>query len=301
MAQLQGHGAEGEPMTEAMATGEAGMTSLAEALDRLAAMPGDDAARLGFHAALTASEVILWLAQEPGAGGAGQLDPQVFDLESGPTVLAFDSEAALVAFASEAAPYAALPGRVLVGMLAGSGDEAGPGAPGLSLLVQSESGAAELLDPAALRWLAGTLSAPGPEEGQSQPRGFAPPDVPEPARAALAAALERRLSGVPGLEAAVLARVSWQDGSSGHALALIGLPEVARRPLSRAVAEALGFSGAGLDRLDVIFPNPAQAQAILAVGARLNPTPWTPEAPTAAPAAAPGAPGSDPARPPRLR
>lgn len=270
----------------------AGSGALAEALERLAEAPEDETARLAFHAALSGAELVLWLKTEPDEPGA--LAPRVFPLETGPTVLAFDGEAALAGFAGASVPYAALPGRVLVRMLAEGG---GNGEAPLSLLVQTESGAAELMSPAALAWLAETLAAPAPEAATATAGSFGPPRLPAPMLASLITVLERRLTGVPGLEAAVLAQVHWQDGGSGHLLALSGLPPEARAPLSRAVAEALALSGLDLPGLDIVFPAKAQADAIAKPGLRLSPAPF---APPSAPAP-PAAPGTDPARPPRLR
>lgn len=265
---------------------------LSAALARLAADPQDTSARLAFHAALSAAELCVWLATE---AEGDRLDPQVFALEDGPTVLAFDSEATLAGFAGQAVPYAALPGRVLVGMLAGAGN--------LSLLVQDDSGAAELMPPEALDWLARTLSGPAPRAGQGVARDYGPPDLPGPVLATLVAALERRLSGVPGLTGAVLASVGWAaegpeaPAARGHLLALSGLPPSAEAPLARAVTEALELSGAALPALDVVFPQPAAMARIAALGLSLAPAPFVPPS-EPAPSAPPG---GDPARPPRLR
>ena len=268
-------------------------SGLALALGRLAASPDDPAARLGFHAELIASELFLWLADLPDTAGqaAGAVAPQVFDLETGPTALAFDSEGALAGFAGAAAPYLALPGRVLVTMLAQA-------APPLSLLVQDGVGRAELLDPDALAWLTQTLQAPAPQVDTDRIEAYLPPALPESDLALLVPVLERRLSHLPGLQAAVLVQARWAQGGGGHLLALSGLPEPAQAPVARAVAEALTLSGAGLARLDVVFPGPGRMRAITAAGLALNPARFA--APESAPAAT-APPGSDPTRPPRLR
>jgi len=271
---------------------------LAAALQALAAAPGDPALRLAFHAALSAAELCLWLDHEPAGPGAGdasgddaadRLTARVFALDSGPTALAFDSEAALADFAGEPVPYAALPGRVLVAMLAGAG--------GTALLVQVEGGAAELLPPEALAWLARALDQPAPVTGQGQAAAFSAPALSAAALALLVPALERRLSGLPGLGDAVLAGVHWRDGRRGTLLALTGLPPAAEAPVARAVAEALELSGAEAVSLDVVFPAPAALAPISATGLRLNPAPWVPPPEVQAPVA----PGLDPARPPKLR
>lgn len=268
-------------------------TELNAAMRRLAAAPedsGEDStARLAFHAELSRAEVFVLLKAE---AAGGTLEPQVFDLSDVRAVLAFDGEMRLADFAGAAAAYAALPGRVLVTMLAEAPE-------GLSLLVNPDTPHAALLPPEALGWLADTLAAPPPAEGQATPEAFAAPDLPAPVRGALVAALERRLSGTPGLSGAVLAAVQWQGGARGHVLALGGLPEAAQPAVARAVAEALALSGLEAGALDVVFPPERAMAAIAAVGLPLSPAPY---AMADEQVVTPGAnPGLDPSRPPRLR
>jgi hypothetical protein len=97
----------------------------------------------------------------------------------------------------------------------GAGGDAGRGGEGLSLIVNAGAEHAELLPPEALDWLAATLAAPPPAEGEAMPEAFAAPTLPAEALDLLVPALERRLSGLPGLEAAVLAAVRWQGGARG--------------------------------------------------------------------------------------
>lgn len=263
-------------------------TTLDTALQQMQAAPDDAALRLRFHAELINFELFVLLSEE---ARDDRLQPRVFDLEEARAVLVFDSEARMAAFAGQAVAYAALPGRVLVTMLAGAGE-------GLSLVVNADAPHAELLPPEALDWLATTLAAPPPAEGEAVPEAFGPCALPETALALLTPALERRLSGVPGLQAAVLAGVRWQDGAAGHVLALAGVTPPARPALARAVAEALEMSGLEDGALDVVFPGPTAMARIAEVGRALSPAPYVvPE-----PAAAPGAgPGMDPSRPPRLK
>jgi hypothetical protein len=262
-------------------------TPLGQALARLDAQTDDTTLRLAYYEVLSAAEVFVLLRAEP--MGDGPLDPQLFPLDGVETVLAFDSEPALAAFAGRAVPYAALPGRVLVGLLAQA-------SPPLALLVQDGAGHGDLMSPDALAWLAATLAAPAPRAGQGRPAGYGPPDLPAPVQAALVPALERRLSGIPGLTDAILAAVAWDTGARGHLLALAGVPEGAQAPLARAVAEALALSGAEAGSLDVVYPPPAALAPIVAAGLRLSPAPFVPATPPV-----PGSPGSDPTRPPRLR
>lgn len=262
-------------------------TPLDSALRQIQARPDDAALRLRFHAELLNSELFVLLIDE---ARDGQLSPRVFDLDEGRAVLAFDSEARMVDFAGQAVVYAALPGRVLVPMLA----EAGAG---LSLIVNAGAAHAEQLPPAALEWLAATLAAPAPAEDEAVAEGFGPVALPEAKLALLIPALERRLSGVPGLQAAVLAGVRWRGGGQGQVLALAGVAEPVRPALARAVAEALEMSGLEDGTLDVIFPSSAAMARIAGVGRRLNPAAFVmPEDREPSINI-----GRDPDRPPRLR
>ena len=268
-------------------------SDLDAAMRRLAAAPEDSPAeieaRLTFHAELSRAELFVLLDTEV---SGGTMAPRVFDLSDMRAVLAFDSELRLAGFAGEAAAYAALPGRVLVNMLVASGE-------GLALLVNADAEEAQLMGPEALDWLAATLAAPAPTEGQAVPEGFAPVNLPPAVRMPLVAALERRLSGMPGLQKTVLAGVQWQGGGRGHVLALSGLPESAQPAVARAVAEALALSGLEGGALDVIFPPERAMAAIAAIGLALSPAPFAmPEDQLVNPGANPGL---DPARPPRLR
>ncbi|WP_323037181.1 SseB family protein [Pararhodobacter sp.] len=173
-----------EPQTRSAQTG------LDDAMRRMAAAPDETTARLTFHAELSRAELFVLLDAEI---SGDRMRPRVFDLSDGRAVLAFGSEMQLADFAGDAAAYAALPGRVLVSMLAA-------GAEPLSLLIGPDVDHAALLDPAALRWLDQTLSAPPPDEAQATPERFTAPDLPGSVLSLLIPALERRLSGLPGLE-----------------------------------------------------------------------------------------------------
>ncbi|PWE30843.1 hypothetical protein C4N9_03550 [Pararhodobacter marinus] len=268
-------------------------TDLDTAMQRLAAAPADTpaeiSARLAFHAELSRAELFVLLDAEI---TGDSMAPRVFDLSDVRAVLAFDSEYRLAEFAGTAAAYAALPGRILVSMLAESGE-------GLSLLVNADAPHASLMSAEAVEWLAATLSGPAPSEGQGVAQSFAAPDLPDSIREPLVAALERRLSGMPGLSGTVLAGVLWQDGTRGHTLALAGLPEETHPAVARAVSEALALSGLEAGALDVIFPPERMMQAIAAVGLPLSPAPFAMDEDQAI---TPGAnPGLDPSRPPKLR
>ncbi|WP_127903363.1 SseB family protein [Solirhodobacter olei] len=260
-------------------------TDLDAAHRAMEAAPEDGAARLAFYARLCDSEVFLLLERE--AEGE-DLSPRVFDLAEGPVVLAFDQEERLAEFAGAPAPYAALPGRVLAGLLAGQG---------IGLGVNLEVAPSSVLLPAdAVDWLAQMVSA-GPEVVAERPVEVGPPaGLP----AALRGALERALSRSAGLaQAAWLAAVVYEGGRQGHVLAFEAAAEGAEAALARAASEALAFSGVEAGGIDVMFL--AAGDPVLArlarVGERFD------LAPRAEPETArgPKPPGMDPKRPPILR
>ncbi|MEZ5751922.1 MAG: SseB family protein [Paracoccaceae bacterium] len=260
---------------------------------RRAHADADPQAQLDLHAAITRAELFVLLESEV---ADDRLVPRVFDLSGGPAVLAFGSELRLGSFAGEAVAYAALPGRVLVPMLAEA-------EPGLSLLINPDVDHAALLAPATLRWLAQALTGPAPIEDRAIPQGFGPVSLPQAILDRLVSALERRLDGTPGLVQAVLVAVRWQGAGTtsgpAHALALSGVPQTAEAPLARSIVEALSLSGLEAGVLDVIFPPAPAMEAIAAVGLALSPAPFVaPDTQTVTPG---GNPGLDPARPPILR
>lgn len=257
------------------------MTLLDAAHAAVSADPENEALRLRFFERLADGEMVVLLERE----AAGEsLEPKVFDLEDGPVVLVFDREERLASFTGGIAPYAALPGRVIAGLLKGQGIGLG-----VNLGVAPSS---MLLPPEALDWLAETLEG-GPEEVEAQPEEFVAPRVPE----ALVTALDAKLARAGGLAAgAVLAGVVYRGGRRGHMLAFLDAAPGAEGALARAISEALVFSGLEAGELDVAFlaqGEPA-ATAMARVGLRFD-------LPVAEAPAAPGAPGMDPTRPPKLR
>lgn len=257
------------------------VTLLDAAHAAVSADPENEALRLRFFERLADGEMVVLLERE--AVGES-LEPKVFDLEDGPVVLVFDREERLASFTGGIAPYAALPGRVIAGLLRGQGIGMG-----VNLGVAPSS---MLLPPEALDWLAETLES-GPEEVDALPQEFLPPSVPE----AVITALDGKLARAGGLaSAALLAGVVYRDGRRGHLLALLDPSEGAESALARAMNEALVFSGIEAGELDVVFlpgTSPA-ATAMARVALRFDlPEPEMP--------AAPAAPGTDPTRPPKLR
>jgi SseB protein N-terminal domain len=261
------------------------MTELVTLLDAahaaVSADPENESHRLRFFERLADGEMVILLERE---AVGDSLEPRVFDLEDGPVVLVFDREERLAAFTGGIAPYAALPGRVIAGLLKGQGIGLG-----VNLGVAPSS---MLLPPEALDWLAETLEE-APEETEALPEAFLAPSVPE----VVVAALDAKLARARGLAvAAVLAGVLYRDGRRGHMLAFLDAAAAAEGALARAMGEALVFSGVEAGELDVAFlraTDPAAA-AMARVGIRFDlPAPDTP--------VAPAAPGTDPAKPPRLR
>lgn len=246
------------------------------------AAPDDDAARLRFFERLADGELFLALSEE---ARGDTLSPQLFEVEEGRFVLAFDREERLARFADGPAPYAALSGRVLARMLAGQGIGLG-----LNLDVAPSS----ILIPApAMDWLDDTLGQ-APDAVEARIAVVHPPaGLPE----ALIAALEAKLVTAAGLaRAACLVGVTYKDGGRGHLLGFVDAVADAQPALAKAASEALIFSGIEAGVMDVGFfaaTDPVAAR-MQAVGLRFD----LPQ-PKAAPERA--APGSDPDRPPILR
>lgn len=246
-----------------------------------------DSARLRFYECLADAELLVLLAEEP--EGDDPLRPQMFELEDGEFLMCFDTEERLAAFTEAPAPYAALPGRVIVAMLAG---QAGLG---LNLGVAPSS---FLMPPEAVEWLADLLGDE-PEDAEGLPERFmAPGHLPEP----LLLGLADRLSRMGGFAAeALLSAVQYDDGRRGHLLAFVAPRPGAEPALAKAVAEALTFSGIEAGEIDVTFlpGDLAATQRMRHVARRFSMPP--PAAPAAPERIEPKAPGSDPDRPPILR
>jgi hypothetical protein len=258
------------------------VTLLDAAHAAVSADPENEALRLRFFERLADGELVLLLDRE--AVGEN-LEPKVFDLEDGPVVLVFDREERLANFTGGIAPYAALPGRVIAGLLKGQGIGMG-----VNLGVASSS---MLLPPEAMDWLAETLDG-GPEEVEARPETFIPPAVPE----AVIAALDGKLARAGGLaEAALLAGVVYEGGRKGHLLALIDTAEGAETALARAMNEALVFSGIEAGELDVVFLRGSDPATVAMARVALRFDLPKPELQDLTPVA----PGMDPSRLPKLR
>lgn len=244
---------------------------------------GTDAARLKFFERIADAELFVLLESE---AEGDQITPRLFPVEGHTFVLAFDLPERLAEFADGPAPYAALSGRLLAGMLQGAGFGLG-----LNLEVAPSS---QLLEPDAITWLAQTLEH-APAETQGTPDTIAPPSgLPD----ALITALDTKLAQATGLaRSAYLVSVTYDSGQSTHLLGFIGAIPEAEPSLARAVAEALTFSGIEAGALDVSFFRAADAITPLLAkhGLRFDlPQPTAQQTPGANP-------GMNPEQPPKLR
>ena len=259
-------------------------TALDTAHAAMEATPENDAARLRFFERLADSELFLMLEAE--AEGES-IRPETFAVDEGQFVLAFDREERLARFAGRPAPYAALSGRAIAGMLAGQG---------IGLAVNPEVAPSSILIPAeAVDWLSETLGH-GPAETEHRIPELRPPSgIPD----ALLTALDAKLATARGLaHAAYLAEALYGEAGQGHVLGVVDARPGAEPALARAVNEALTFSGIEAGVLDVLFVGASEPMAarLARVGLRFD----LPQVEEPSEVSRP-APGSDPSKPPILR
>ncbi|RYH02134.1 SseB family protein [Salipiger sp. IMCC34102] len=259
-------------------------TTLDRSHAAMEAAPGDDTLRLRFYEDLCDSDIFILLDGEP---EGDTVRPATLRIEDVDYVLCFDTEDRLTAFTKREAPYASLPGRALVQMMAGQG--AGLG---VNLKVAPS---AMLIPPDGVEWLIGTLSH-APEQTEARLVGISrPTGLPE----SVFDALDRKLSKTAGLaETAWLVAAEYEDGAKGHVLGFVGAEESAQAALAHAAGEALTFSGIDAGVMDVVFVGAGDemAKRLERVGLRFDLPKFvraTPEVPVA--------PGSDPTMPPKLR
>ncbi|MGR3507014.1 MAG: SseB family protein [Paracoccaceae bacterium] len=261
------------------------LTPLDTAHAAMEAAPDEDAARLRFYERLADCELFVLLTQE---AEGDNISPEVFDLADESFVLVFDREDRLAQFVGKPAPYAALSGRVIAGLLA----EQGIGM-GVNLDVAPSS---ILIPPQAVVWLAGTLGN-APSEAEARIEALAPPrGLPD----LLLTSLDAKLASAAGLaDAAYLLGVTYEGGSKGHVLAFVDAAPGAQGALARAVAEALTFSGIEAGALDVAFFRASEPMSarLAQHGLRFD----LPQPVETVQEVLRMAPGSDPAKPPMLR
>lgn len=258
------------------------MTDLDQAHAAMEAAPEDDAARLRFYERLADTELFMLLGEE---AAGDQITPELFEIEDQRFTLVFDREERLSQFVGRAAPYAGLPGRALVQMLAGQG---------IGLALNLEVAPSAMLVPAeAVDWLVATL-AHGPDETEARlTEVSAPGGLPE----VVVSGLDRKLAIAAGLARnAYLAAATYEDGARGHVLAYVDAVAGAEKALAAAASEALTFSGIEAGVMDVLFVRGSDPLAahLAKVGLRFDlPELEIPQTP--------GAPGMDPDKPPKLR
>ena len=257
------------------------LTPLDTAHAAMIAAPDDDTARLRFYERIADVELFLLLKDEP---QEDQISPVL--LEEG-YVIAFDRAARLAEYVGHGAPYVALSGRAIAGMLVGQQ---------LGVAVNPGVAPSDILLPAgALAWLRDTL-AHTPDQVEARISQVLPPKgLPE----SLIAAIDSKLATATGMAAgAFLVAVEYTGGGRGHMLGFVGAIPRAHDALVRAASEALTFSGVEAGAMDVGFfaPDDPVIGKLAKVGLRfdlpqgegLQHTPRMP-------------PGSDPSKPPILK
>jgi hypothetical protein len=258
-----------------------------------AGQPDGSDAQLRFYQVLAQTPLVLLLDTE---AAGGDVAPRVFNLAAGPIVLAFETEDRLAHWAQDAGlgpqPYAELPARIIAQQLGAHGGI------GLGLNFGAGTASEMILPPEAMTWLTDVLDI-APQTLPARIAEVLP--LAQPPQAVMAA-LAIGLSHAAGMaQAARLAHVRYDTGAQGHILAIFGANDAAEAPLSRAVAEALAFSGAEAASLDVVFvpQGSALASPVLRHGAEVA----LPAPPTTAPPPEhrPRAPGMDKDIPPKLR
>jgi len=245
-------------------------TALDDAHAAMETDPQDDIARLRFYERLADGELFVLLTDDL---EGHEITPELFELDEEKYVLVFDREERLSAFVGKAAPYAALPGRAIVGMLAGQriGLGINLGVAASSILIPSE----------AVEWLSQTLKTT-PETIEARIAEVLAPSMPEK----LVKALDIKLASAGGL------------ASQGHLLGFIDTVEGAEHALATAANEALTFSGLDEGEIDVGFFAHREeiARKLSTLGLRFDlPAPEQPQTVTTS------APGSDPDKPPILK
>lgn len=231
------------------------------ALDDLAPVPFHDAdapQRARMLSRLADTELSVVLLREP---MHDEVELRIFDLDGTRVALACDAEDRLAGFFGQAVAYAALPGRVLAGLLK---------ADGAGLLVNPGHPSEMLLDAAMLDWLTGALEA-APEETQARLR-LAAPDT--QVSDVLAGPLAERLADLRGLIAgAALVGVA----GGGHLLLIAGAPVDRQPAIAKAMAEALAFLPPQPGGVDISFaetpPPPGALLFDLALPAPEEPAP----------------------------
>lgn len=216
------------------------------ALDDLAPHPFHDAdapQRARMLSRLADTELAVALAAEP---ADDRVELRIFPLDAGPVALACDTEDRLAGFFGGPVAYAAMPGRVLAGLLKSGG---------AGLLVNPGHPSEMLLDAAMLDWLTGALSA-APEPADARLRLIPPaPAVIE----ALAQPLAERLGDMRGL----IAGAALAGAGNGHVVLVAGADPAHQPAIAKALAETLAFLPPQPGGVDVSFTDSALPAGVL--------------------------------------
>lgn len=257
------------------------MTPLDHAYHEMQNQPEDAARRLAYYRVLASSELFLLLVEEP---VGDQITPQIFPVDAGNFVLAFDRADRLSAFAEGAAPFASMSGRKLAEMLNGQGF-------GLGINLD-DTGQGMLLPENGIAWLCETLDNEAQEQ-TAQPKSFR---TPFDADASFLEALDARLATCGGLaDCAYLVGVTYENGDNSNLLGFVDAIPEANGALKSAMVEAVSFRATETS-LDVAFfeAGAPVIQHLEAAGLKF-------QLPKAAAAQVNAPPGSNPDRPPILR
>jgi hypothetical protein len=254
------------------------------------ARPDDNGLYMRLLERIMDAELFLLLSEEP---DRDKLDPHVFELEEGRFLLAFDQGERLAEFLDAPAPYVALPGRRLVEMMAGQD---------IGLALNLGVAPSEMLLPSdAIGWMALQGEEGAPREAEARVKTIS---MPRHLPSGLIAAIDPKLAAMSQvIREAHLVDVKFSDETAALLLALVDVPEYARRHVATAIGEAVRFSGTEHARLDVTFVergSPMLAQ-IAAVSIRIDLPGHDGEHGADVGPSGPSAPGADPGRPPILR
>ncbi|TRW96561.1 hypothetical protein FNJ84_10755 [Paracoccus sp. M683] len=222
------------------------------ALDDLATTPFHQAeppARARILSRLADTRLSVALTAEP---VGDDIELRMFPLEGGQVALACDTDERLADFLNAPTPYAAMPGRVLAGLMA----DAGAG-----LLINPGHPSEMLLDADLLGWLRHALdAAPQAEMARLALRAPAAATL-----AALAGPLAERLADLRGLiSGAALAGVAGgAAGPDSHLLLVAGAPAEDQPAIAKALAETLAFLPEQPGGVDVSFSDAPPPESAL--------------------------------------
>lgn len=235
------------------------------ALDDLCVTPFHEAAgplRARVLSRLADTEVFVTLLAEPGDDRA---ELRIVDYDGLRVAIACDTEDRLSSFWEAAVPYAAMPGRVLAGMLAEQG---------AALLLNPGQRSEMLLDPKSLNWLDEALaSAPEGADTTALPQFGAP----EPAVvASLLEPLSQRLADMTGLaQSAALVSTQWSDGRQAHMLLIQGAKHTRQPAIAKALSELMAFLPPIEGGVDIAFA-PADLPSAALIAALVIEIPQSP-------------------------